>query len=112
MTRKKFITIIDKIISRLEKGEQLYTCNEIDDMCRDGLGIESDMRVAYENLMGEWKGIIPVGFYSNKEYEFSDLITYNNQNHERSVRRITALSLFKESMLKSGDYKGFEYEKK
>ena len=112
MTRKQFITIIDKIISRLEKGEQLYTCNEIDDLCLGGLGIESDMRVAYENLMGEWKGIIPTGFLSNKEYVFSELISYDKLNHERSVRRITALSLFKESMLKSGDYKGFEYEKK
>lgn len=111
MTRKQFITIIDTIISRLEKGEQLYTCNEIDIACVGRFG-ESDMREAYENLMGEWKGIIPVGFYSNKEYEFSDLITYNNQNYERSARRVTALSLFKESMLKSGDYKGFEYEKK
>ena len=112
MTRKQFVTIIDTIINRLEKGENLYTCNEIDDLC---LGIhcgQSDMRAAYENLMGEWKGIIPVGFYSNKEYVFSELISYTKINHERSARRVTALSLFKESTLKSGDYKGFEYETK
>jgi hypothetical protein len=110
MTRKQFITIIDTLVSRLEKGEEMYTCNEIDDICLGGLGIESDMRAAYENLMGEKKGYIPVGFVSNVGY--GEPCSYRQAQADKAARRVSALSLFKESVLRSEDYKGFKYEKK
>ena len=105
MTRKQFVTIIDTIINRLEKGENLYTCNEIDELCLGIYFSQSDMRVAYENLIGEHAGYIPVGFHSNSDY-------FEPYNSAKAARRVTALSLFKESTLQSGDYKGFEYETK
>ena len=109
MTRNQFITIIDTLISRLEKGEEMYTCNEIDNACLGRSGIESDMRVAYANLMGEYAGYIPVGFISNVGYQ-PDFYNYKQAQADQAARRIAALSLFKASVLRSGDYKGFEYE--
>jgi hypothetical protein len=109
MKRKQFIKIVDTLIERLEKGEELYSCNEIDTMCLGSLSIQSGMRTAYEKVMGQY-GYIPVGFISNEEFQTLDLHTYSALNKERRARRITALALFKEWILRSGEYRGFDYE--
>ena len=108
MTRKQFVTIIDTLIGRLEKGEEIYTCNEIDKACLGHIGMDSGMRVAYENLMGEYAGYIPVGFHSNVGYV--EPYNYKQSQAAQAARRVTALTLFKASVLRSGEYRGFEYE--
>jgi hypothetical protein len=118
MKRKQFVKIVDTLIARLEKNEPMYTCNEIDTICLGSLSIESDMRVAYEKIMG-LHGQIPVGFIDPIEFDELDLQQYSALSRERNSalsrerksRRIIALSLFREWILRSGDYKGFNYEK-
>jgi hypothetical protein len=109
MKRKQFVKIVDTLIARLEKNEPMYTCNEIDTLCLGSLSLESDMRVAYEKIMG-LHGKIPVGFIDPIDFDELDLHQYSALNIERKSRRIIALSLFREWILRSGDYKGFNYE--